>query len=155
MEYIQDLPNAATSIQVLWGVGLLVSALGLTWMSLKLVSTALKCGALALVVYALLTPATEIQTQVDDVLAQGKTALTQLIEEAPKQESMDFIAQIATELTIGVDNQRHIFLTIQPKNWFKTDEIVSYRMTALNPIHEKPWKSLISVGAKPNLVFFT
>ena len=96
MEYIQDLPNAATSIQVLWGVGLLASALGLTWMSLKLVSTALKCGALALVVYALLTPATEIQTQVDDVLAQGKTALTQLIDEAPQQESMDFIAQIAT-----------------------------------------------------------
>jgi len=66
-----------------------------------------------------------------------------------------FIAQIATELTIGVDNQRHIFLTILPYNWFKPDEIVSYRMSVLNSIHEKPWKSLISVGAKPNLVFFT
>lgn len=96
MEYIQDLPNAATSIQVLWGVVLLASALGLTWMSLKLVTTALKCGVLALLVYALLTPATEIQTQVDGLLVQGKTALTQMLEEAPKQESMDFIAQIAT-----------------------------------------------------------
>ena len=103
MEYIQDLPNAATSIQVLWGVVLLASALGLTWMSLKLVSTALKCGALALLVYALLTPATEIQTQVDGLLADGKTALTQMLEEAPKQESMDFIAQIATGSLKNID----------------------------------------------------
>ena len=103
MEYIQDLPNAATSIQVLWGVVLLASALGLTWMSLKLVSTALMCGALALLVYALLTPATEIQTQVDGLLVQGKTALTQMLEEAPKQESMDFIAQIATGSLKNID----------------------------------------------------
>ena len=96
MEYIQDLPNAATSIQLLWGAVLIVSALGLTWMSLKLVTTALKCGALALLVYALLTPATEIQTQVDGVLAQGKAAITQMLEETPQQESLDFIAQIAT-----------------------------------------------------------
>ena len=96
MEYIQDLPNAATSIQLLWGAVLIVSALGLTWMSLKLVTTALKCGALALLVYALLTPVTEIQTQVDGVLAQGKAAITQMLEETPQQESLDFIAQIAT-----------------------------------------------------------
>lgn len=96
MEYIQDLPNAATSIQALWAVVLMVSALGLTWMSLKLVTTALKCGALALLVYALLTPATQIQTQVDDLLAQGKTAVTEMLEQNPPQESMDFIAQIAT-----------------------------------------------------------
>ena len=96
MHYIQDLPNAATSIQVLWGVVLLASALGLTWMSLRLVSTALKCGALALLVYALLTPATQIQTQVDGLLADGRTALTQMLEQTPDQESMDFIAQIAS-----------------------------------------------------------
>ena len=96
MDYIQDLPNAATSIQVLWGVVLLASALGLTWMSLKLVSTALKCGALALLVYALLTPATQIQTQVDGLLADGREALTQMLEHAPEQQSIDFIAQIAT-----------------------------------------------------------
>jgi len=96
MDYIQDLPNAATSIQVLWGVVLLASALGLTWMSLRLVSTALKCGALALLVYALLTPATQIQIQVDGLLADGRTALTQMLEQTPDQESMDFIAQIAS-----------------------------------------------------------
>ena len=96
MDYIQDLPNAATSIQVLWGVVLLASAVGLTWMSLRLVSTALKCGALAILVYALLTPATQIQTHVDGLLADGRAALTEILEQAPEQESMDFIAQIAT-----------------------------------------------------------
>jgi hypothetical protein len=65
-------------------------------MSLRLVSTALKCGALALLVYALLTPATQIQTQVDGLLADGRTALTQMLEQTPDQESMDFIAQIAS-----------------------------------------------------------
>jgi hypothetical protein len=96
MDYIQELPNAATSIQVLWGVVLLASALGLTWMSLRLVSTALKCGALALLVYALLTPATQIQNQVDDLFVDGREALTQMLEQAPEQQSIDFIAQIAT-----------------------------------------------------------
>jgi hypothetical protein len=65
-------------------------------MSLRLVSTALKCGALALLVYALLTPATQIQTQVDGLLADGRTALTQMLDQTPDQESMDFIAQIAS-----------------------------------------------------------
>ena len=96
MDYIQEIPNAATSIQILWGVILLASALCLTWMSLKLLSTALKCGVLALLVYALLTPATQIQTQVDGLLAEGRVALSEMLEQAPKHESMDFIAQIAT-----------------------------------------------------------
>ena len=83
MDYIQELPNAATSIQVLWGVVLLASALGLTWMSLRLVSTALKCGALALLVYALLTPATQIQNQVDDLFADGHRTARKFPERAP------------------------------------------------------------------------
>lgn len=111
MDFIQETPNAAMSIQILWGVLLAASALYLTWMALKLVSTALKCVAVGLLVYGLLTPATELKSQVDAALVNGRTALTQLLDQNEQNThpviddetqharvedaGLDFIAQLA------------------------------------------------------------
>jgi len=93
-QLIQDLPAVATSIQIGWGILLAISVVALGWMSLKLLTSVIKVGLLAILVYSLTTPVPDLRLQIDGALSSTRTALTDWLS---IDETMPSVANIAAD----------------------------------------------------------
>ncbi|SVE44450.1 uncharacterized protein METZ01_LOCUS497304 [marine metagenome] len=93
-QLIQDLPAVATSIQIGWGILLAISIVALGWMSLKLLTSVIKVGLLAILVYSLTPPVPEMRQQIDGALSSSRATLTDWLA---IDETMPSVANIAAD----------------------------------------------------------